>query len=293
MEQLPEKKPTDSSTLMLPKPKALIRSYSIFDSEKKRGRDASPSKSRSFMLSAPSFSFPESRTFSFKPLSDTPTKVDEPEELSPESPAQLFTWTRRFQECVRDVSSLTIDTRVEDVMRTNTELMHLSDDFVHAARTFGKIIITEAFLPVEKKTIKPRTIGGIVGGEKYIVHSILFKFAFDNDKVFAGDDGAAAKVSDRELKGLMTFFSLDLPGLFFPMMALVRYRGFTLVAMTLLPVDRSTLVYGSHDGGATVHNSNKRFSELMQIAGERLNLQSHLCGPEKGKNGRAGVRCRY
>ena len=131
---------------------------------------------------------------------------------------------------------------------------------------------------LKKKTIRPRTIGGIVGGEKYIVHNILFKFAFDNDKVFGGNDAAATKVSEQELKGLMTFFSLDLLDLYFPMMALVRYRGFTLIAMTLLPVDRSTLVYGTHDGGVTVHNSEPKFSQVMKIAGQKLNLRPHLCG---------------
>jgi hypothetical protein len=179
---------------------------------------------------------------------------------------------------MRQLSGVSIDSSLEDVMVANTDLMHLSDDFVHAARTFGKIIISEVFLPVGKKTIRPRTIGGIVGGEKYIVHNILFKFAFDHEKLFGGNDGAAAKVSDQEMKGLMTFFSLDLPSLFFPMMALVRYRGFTVVAMTLLPVDRSTLVYGSHDGGKTVHKSNLMFDALMKTAGGKLNLRPHLCG---------------
>lgn len=36
------------------------------------------------------------------------------------------------------------------------------------------IIISERYLPVEQKTIKPLDIGGIAGGEKFIVQGILY-----------------------------------------------------------------------------------------------------------------------
>jgi hypothetical protein len=49
------------------------------------------------------------------------------------------------------------------------ELASLSKDFNHTARTYGQIIIAERYLPVSKKTIKPMDIGGIAGGQKYIV----------------------------------------------------------------------------------------------------------------------------
>ena len=39
------------------------------------------------------------------------------------------------------------------------------------------MIGSTAYLPVEKKTIKPISIGGIAGGDKYLVNNILFKFA--------------------------------------------------------------------------------------------------------------------
>jgi hypothetical protein len=204
--------------------------------------------------------------------------------LHQQAPISDFTWTTRFHHCVEKLSKITMASQLDDRIEANTELMHLSDDFVHAARTFGRIIISEVFLPVKQKTIRPKTIGGIVGGEKYIVHNILFKFAFDLDSIFGGNDAAAAKVSEQELKGLMTFYSLDIPKLYFPMMAIVRYRGFTLVAMTLLPVNRSTLVYGSSDGGRTVVMTNKRFGKVMMHAGKKLNLRPHLCGCNRDKS---------
>ena len=81
-----------------------------------------------------------------------------------------------------------------DGVVANTELMHLSEDFIHASRTVGKIIISEVYVPVKKKTIKPSTMGGRAGGEKYVVHNILFKFAVDSFNLFDGSNWAAAKV---------------------------------------------------------------------------------------------------
>ena len=53
---------------------------------------------------------------------------------------------------------------------------------------YGQVIISEKFLPIHKKTlkviinpflvdicVKPLSIGGIAGGEKFIVNGILFK----------------------------------------------------------------------------------------------------------------------
>ena len=44
---------------------------------------------------------------------------------------------------------------------------------------YGKAIIKERNLPLHQKTIRPINIGGIAGGDKYIVQGILFKFPKD------------------------------------------------------------------------------------------------------------------
>ena len=71
--------------------------------------------------------------------------------------------------------------------------MNLSQDFVHTARMDGKIIISEVCVDYEKKVIKPIRIGGKAGGDKYIVHNILFKFSLDSSGLFGGSHLAAAK----------------------------------------------------------------------------------------------------
>ena len=46
----------------------------------------------------------------------------------------------------------------------------------------------------------------------------------------------------------------------------------------LLPIDNDTLVYGTNDGGLTVHNKDLELSLCMKRAAKILNLQSHVCG---------------
>jgi len=79
-----------------------------------------------------------------------------------------------------------------------------------------------------------------MGGQKYIVHNILFKFAVDNRGLF-GSDYAAAKVAGNELRGLISYFKCHIDDLNVPLMALVDYRGFRLIAMSILPVGEDTI----------------------------------------------------
>lgn len=87
-------------------------------------------------------------------------------------------------------------------------LSALAADFQHTAKTCGKIIITEKNLPNEFKTISnilifvlssglnrnhfPETVqvGGHAGGQKYIYHGILFKFATDWLALYGSDEYA-------------------------------------------------------------------------------------------------------
>lgn len=99
-----------------------------------------------------------------------------------------------------------------------------------------------------------------------------------------------------------------------PLMALINYRGFRLVAISLLPINKSTIIYGrnfvsilcdswmyfflkliffdflylcffwlkgSCDGGVTAHNSNETFNRKMEEAAKILNLKGHIVGLDK------------
>ena len=69
-------------------------------------------------------------------------------------------------------------------------------------------------------------------------------------------------------------------------MALVDFRGFRLVAMSLLPIGKHSIVYGSHNAGVEVFNSEydsfspcrPAFEANMKDLAQKLNLRDHLCG---------------
>jgi hypothetical protein len=54
------------------------------------------------------------------------------------------------------------------------------------------------------------SLGGICGGDKFLVHNILFKFAIDSSGLFDWNDSSAAKVAGHELKGASAYFNLQL-----------------------------------------------------------------------------------
>ena len=103
---------------------------------------------------------------------------------------------------------------------------------------------------------------GIAGGEKYICQNILFKFALDTKGLYGGDQNAM-KSAGHDLKGSLMYYNCHIPKLNVPLMCLIDYRGFRVVAMSLLPVNKNTIVYGSADGGKTVHNSDPELNEKM------------------------------
>lgn len=165
----------------------------------------------------------------------------------------------------------------------NIDLLHLAQDFVEAATAYGKIIISEHFLPPEKKTIQPQSLPGIIGGEKFVVHNILFKFAIDHKNIY-GSDFSAAKAAGNELRGLMCYFNSSISEIHVPLMALVDYRGFRLIAMALLPVDTNTIMYGTFDAGKHIHyTQDDIFNERMRAASETLRLRPHRCRQQQNQ----------
>lgn len=78
-------------------------------------------------------------------------------------------------------------------------LMLIFSVVVYTAQTYGRVIISELSVPIQNKTIRPTSIGGAAGGEKYIVNGILFKFALDFNGIYGGDENAA-KAAGHDLK---------------------------------------------------------------------------------------------
>lgn len=129
---------------------------------------------------------------------------------------------------------------------------------------------------MERKSIPPIDVGGIGGGAKYLCQGILFKFSADalvsgNDEpatwMYGGNEPdveAAMKAAGHDLKGLMNCWNAAIPELHFPLMALIDYRGYRLGAISILPINKATIVYGSADGGYTIHAKSQQFNTIMQ-----------------------------
>jgi hypothetical protein len=62
-------------------------------------------------------------------------------------------------------------------------------------------------------------------------------------------------------------------------MSVIDYRGYRVVAMSLLPISKETIIYGSSDAGQTVHASDPGFNQRMAQAAHVLNLKGHKAGP--------------
>jgi len=184
-------------------------------------------------------------------------------------------WNARFQTSLAKAADSTLSE--QDKVAVYTELSTLAQDFIHCVHTYGKIIISEIYTEPENKTVKPMSNMGFAGGDKYIVKQVLFKFAVDTNGLFDSDH-AAMKVAGHELKGLISYFNLNMKDLHFPIMSLVDYLGFRVIAMSLLPVSKDTLIYGTADAAKTIHSDSVEFNSLMKKAAARLNLSAHRAG---------------
>ncbi len=75
-----------------------------------------------------------------------------------------------FQRCVTKLRQLeaAAPSAENDRVRTETyvELIGLAEDFVTSAVRYGQSIVSEVYLPLSRKTIRPdTTVGGVIGEE--------------------------------------------------------------------------------------------------------------------------------
>lgn len=195
-------------------------------------------------------------------------------------PQQWFSsstaWNAEYQ------SLLDSDSSAEKFHRLAT----LGKDFIQSAQMYGRVILSELHLPPSQKTIKPVSIGGVAGGEKFLIKSILFKLARDvaipsrKDLWMYGgrepNHEQAIKAAGQELKGATQYHNCGIRGLRTPLMALITFNGHRLTAQSLVPIGKETLQYGSCNGGKEVLAVNPELNQLMQMAGKKLCLATHL-----------------
>eukprot|EP01111_Echinosteliopsis_oligospora_P013829 TRINITY_DN5061_c0_g1_i1.p1 TRINITY_DN5061_c0_g1~~TRINITY_DN5061_c0_g1_i1.p1 ORF type:complete len:804 (-),score=206.00 TRINITY_DN5061_c0_g1_i1:162-2573(-) len=191
-------------------------------------------------------------------------------------------WNGRFQAAVDEVNTLSRNHSPAKRIEAYSKLGKLYQNFIDTATLYGKILISERYLPESCRTFKSANIGGIAGGEKFLVQNILFKICSDPYGVFGGDEHYCHKLASHELKGLINIYNYgSRNGLYVPMMCVLNYKGFTMIAMSVLPISSQTLVYGSSDAGETIHDDTQVNQKLTAVASE-LGLKRHKVG--KGAN---------
>jgi len=167
------------------------------------------------------------------------------------------------------------------IIQTRLEIGEFAKQFVQQAVKIGKIIISEFSVGKTHKTIPPIDIGGIAGGLKYIHDGMFFKFVVDENKLFGGDQNAM-KTANHELRGLQEYMNLTLQGttpkLRWPLATIINYRGYCIMAYTILPITKHTIIYGSADGGKTVHDDIDEVNEMMKKAAKKINIAGHYVG---------------
>jgi hypothetical protein len=60
-------------------------------------------------------------------------------------------------------------------------------------------------------------------------------------------------------------------------------RGFRLIATSLLPIEKDTIIYGSNDGGIEVHCDVEEVNQVMEQVGKTLNICEHGTGVQGKK----------
>ncbi|KAG5189616.1 CLU domain-containing protein, partial [Tribonema minus] len=155
-------------------------------------------------------------------------------------------------------------------------LTALNKDFISAAVTYGRTIISEYFLKEEAKSVCPSLVGGIAGGRKFLLRGILFKLADGSRGPYDGSDEAAGKALNNDLKGAVHLVKCSIPGLFCSLQALIDYKGFRMHAQAQLPLcSRATLRCGSCDAGATVVDGDGALRHKLRLVAAQLNLKAH------------------
>jgi hypothetical protein len=156
-------------------------------------------------------------------------------------------------------------------------LSAFASEFHYFSEMYARVIVSELPLPNHLKTIPEVEIGGIAGGRKFICNNILFKLAVDSYNIYGGDE-FAMKSAAHELKSLTSIIGIDNSNVRLPLMCVIDYLGYRLLAVSLLPINRDTLVYGSSDAGQHVIKSDRDITENMEQIAITLNLKSHRVG---------------
>ncbi|XP_047142254.1 clustered mitochondria protein homolog isoform X1 [Hydra vulgaris] len=192
-------------------------------------------------------------------------------------PGQLRDWNEELQSA-KELPKKTLHQRI----LRDRALYKITSDFVSAASR-GAVAVVDGNV----MAINP---GEEVKMRMYIWNNIFFSFACDSRdhyKKYGGDPAAYAAAS-LDLKGIEMYNKLDLDGLYTLGTVVIDYRGYRIIAQSIIPgilqrEQENSVVYGSVDGGKTI-STEPKFLEKLKIAGLSLRIRPHKVINEKGED---------
>ncbi|XP_022692197.1 clustered mitochondria protein homolog isoform X1 [Varroa jacobsoni] len=146
-------------------------------------------------------------------------------------------------------------------------------DFV-AAATRGAVAVVEG-------NVLALNPGEEFRSQMFIWNNIFFSLGFDVRDHYArvGGDAAAHVALANDLKGVQAYFDADVDGLHTLGTVVVDYRGYRVMAQSIIPgilekEQDQSVVYGSIDSGKTVV-SHPKYEELLGAAASTIKVQPH------------------
>jgi protein TIF31 len=188
---------------------------------------------------------------------------------------QFRDWNEEWQVC-RELPRETIQERII----RDRAMYKVHCDFVEAAIDGAMAVISGSVPPLNPLDAPLDRL--------FIYNSIFFCFAYNGVMLKGSLDKNLYRQVNNELIGITMLNSLDIPELHTTLFAIVDYRGYRVVAQSLIPglfagieSQKFDFVrYGSPDGKKRVHD--EEFYQLFKGATNRLYLKEHTVLDSEG-----------
>jgi len=186
-------------------------------------------------------------------------------------PNTMREWNEELQIC-RDLP------RIDFFHRLNRDksLIKSHADFVEAAVEGAKAIVNKLINPLNPSDQKIQQV--------FVYNNLFFSFAIDTPDSFKQETGPEAaptlSSTNADLRNLKLLHRLDIAGLHLLNTAIIDYKGFRVLAQSIIPGILNTdhnicTIYGSIDEGKNIYK-NEEFHEIMKKICEHFFLDDEV-----------------
>jgi len=186
-------------------------------------------------------------------------------------------WNERFQALFESPYLTPFDQ--QESMRLLLELQARFNRFALAVAT---VLVQQLSVDRSKWVILPVAGLGVMGGEKFVVGKVFFKFARDDKGLFGHNDGLAQKAALNEIRAATALIQCRVQHLHTTLTSAIRLHGHCVIATALAPINNSTLVLGSDNAGRVLHDSSSVMAEMASRLAAKLNLAKHRLQETEG-----------